>query len=105
MSHDACVLWNSGRLGTPTHAGACPQVVRAGFYGAKGDKPPTRPGDGPNWLDQANEVGASYSYPRENPTPTRCLAALASLFPCCRRCGMVAHHARLRTAAVLFMPD
>ncbi len=83
-----------GRLGTPTHAGACPQVVRAGFYGAKGDKPPTRPGDGPNWLDQANQVGVAIcSSPREIATPTRCLAALASLFPCCCRCGMLAHNA------------
>ena len=30
-----------------------PQVVRAGFYGAKGgDKPSTRPDSSPNWLDE-----------------------------------------------------
>lgn len=26
--------------------------VRAGFYGAKDNKPPSRPGSSPNWLDE-----------------------------------------------------
>jgi hypothetical protein len=57
------------------------QVVRAGFYGAKDDKPPTRPNDGPNWLDQKTSPPAvsDLAAAGESDISTRTAASLRNL--------------------------
>ena len=66
QQHMMCIRSPLQRLmPAPSVPYPCAQVpVRAGFYGARDNKPPSRPGSGPNWL---NEVRRCLQQPPAGP--------------------------------------